>query len=234
MNVGDVMAARYAIYYVPTADSALYRFGAAALGYDAYAGSDVPYLDGVDAAVWPALTREPRVYGFHATMKPPMRLNDGVAEHDLVAAFAAFAKEQKPVAAGTLVVRELGSFIALVPTEPCAPLNRLAADCVTVFDDFRALPTEQELAKRLKPGLTERHVEHLYRWGYPYVFEDFRFHMTLTGSLPVQKRTAAFKFLCNKFDQSPDAATLSVDRLVISRQSAPGAPFVVLHEAALG
>ena len=228
------MAARYAIYYVPAADSALYRFGAAALGYDAYAGTDVPYLDGVDAAVWPSLTREPRVYGFHATMKPPMRLKDGVAESELMAAFGAFAKEQAPVDAGKLVVRELGSFIALVPDAPCAPLNRLADACVTAFDGFRVLPTEQELAKRLKPGLTDRHIEHLYRWGYPYVFEDFRFHMTLTGALPVQKRTGAFKLLCKKFEQSPEAATLKVDRLVISRQAAPGAPFVVLHEAALG
>jgi putative phosphonate metabolism protein len=228
------MAARYAIYYVPAADTALYRFGAAALGYDAYTGHGVSYLDGVDAAVWPALTREPRVYGFHATMKPPLRLKDGIAEDDLLAAFAAFAGEQAPVDAGTLVVRELGSFIALVLAEACAPLHRLADACVVAFDSFRALPTEQELAKRLKPGLTERHIEHLYRWGYPYVFEDFRFHMTLTGSLPVQKRTSAFKILCNKFGQLPDAATLTVDRLVISRQAAPGAPFVVLREAALG
>lgn len=228
------MAARYAIYYAPAADSALYRFGAAALGYDAYRGNDVSYLDGVDAAVWPVLTREPRIYGFHATMKPPMRLKDGVAERDLVAAFGAFVKEQAPVDAGTLVVRELGSFIALVPDQPCATLNRLADACVEAFDGLRAQMTEQELTKRLAPGLSDRHIEHLYRWGYPYVFEDFRFHMTLTGALAVQKRTGAFKFLCNKFEQIPEAATLTVDRLVISRQAAPSAPFVVLHEAALG
>lgn len=228
------MAARYAIYYVPAAASALYRFGASALGYDAYRGDAVPFLDGVDAAVWPALTREPRVYGFHATMKPPMRLKDGAVEDDLVAALDAFAREQAPVEAGKLIVRELGAFIALVPEAPCAPLNRLADACVSAFDGFRAQMTEQELSKRLTPGLTDRHIEHLYRWGYPYVFEDFRFHMTLTGSLPVQKRTSTFKFLCKKFEQLPEAASLTVDRLVISKQAAPGAPFVILHEAALG
>ncbi|WP_168192726.1 DUF1045 domain-containing protein [Undibacter mobilis] len=228
------MSARYAIYYVPAAASALYRFGASVLGYDAFTGNDVPYPDGVDAAKWPALTREPRVYGFHATMKPPMRLKDGATERDLTVSFLTFANEQAPVHAGTLVVRELGSFIALVPAEPCAPLHRLADACVSAFDDFRALPTEQELAKRLKPGLTERHIEHLYRWGYPYVFEDFRFHMTLTGALPVQKRMAAYNFLGRQFDQLPDAAALNVDRLVISRQATAGAPFVVLNEVALG
>lgn len=228
------MAARYAIYYVPVPASALYRFGASVLGYDAYSGSAVPYPEGADHAVWPTLTRDPRVYGFHATMKPPMQLKDGVSEHDLERAFRAFAHEQKRVTAGGLVVRELGSFIALVPAAPCEPLNALSALCVSHFDRFRALMTEQELARRLTPGLSHRQIEHLYRWGYPHVFEDFRFHMTLTGALPVQKRTAAYKFLCEKFQQLPEAETLTVDRLVVSRQSAPGAPFVVLHEAALG
>ncbi|MBS0247385.1 MAG: DUF1045 domain-containing protein [Proteobacteria bacterium] len=226
-------AARYAIYYVPAAERALYRFGAAAIGYDAYHGADCPYLDGVDVAAWPVLVREPRVYGFHATMKPPMRLKDGFNEDDLIGAFASFAAQQAPVAAGRLVVREIGSFIALVPEAPCEPLNKLAGDCVRAFDRFRAAMTEQELSRRLTPGLSDRHIEHLYRWGYPYVFDDFRFHMTLTGSLPVQKRTSALKFLCAKFDQMPDAATLDVDRLVVSRQPDSGAPFQVLHAAPL-
>lgn len=225
--------ARYAIYYVPAAESVLYRFGAAALGYDAYAGADCAYLDGVDAAAWPALVREPRVYGFHATMKPPVRLKDGFGEADFVAAFSAFAAQQAAVEAGPLVVREIGSFIAAVPQRPCVPLNALAAACVTDFDKFRAPMTEQELSRRLSPGLSERQIEHLYRWGYPYVFEDFRFHMTLTGSLPTQKRTAALKFLCAKFEQLSEPPRLLVDRLVIAKQAKPGAAFTVLRQAAL-
>jgi len=224
--------ARYAIYYVPAAEEPLYRFGAAALGYDAYAGADCPYLDGTDAT-WPALVREPRVYGFHATMKPPLRLKDGFGEADFVDALTAFAGEQAAVDAGPLVVREIGSFIAAVPQRPCAPLNALAGACVTAFDKFRAPMTEQEMSRRLAPGLSERQIEHLYRWGYPYVFEDFRFHMTLTGSLPTQKRTAALKFLCAKFEQLQEPPRLLVDRLVVSRQAKPGAPFTALHQAAL-
>ncbi|MFA6264915.1 MAG: DUF1045 domain-containing protein [Pseudolabrys sp.] len=228
------MAARYAIYYVPAAATALYRFGAAVLGYDAYRGADCGYLDGVDKTAWRALVREPRVYGFHATMKPPMRLMNGAGEGDLEEAFLTFAAKHTPFDAGQLVVRELGSFIALVPEAPRAALNNLADACVTNFDRFRARMTEQELARRLTPGLSDRQIEHLYRWGYPHVFEDFRFHMTLTGALAVQKRTAAFRFLCEKFEQVPEAAALTVDRLVIARQSEPGTPFTVLREAALG
>lgn len=225
-------SARYAIYYVPAAEEPLYRFGAAAIGYDAYRGEDCAWLDGADAT-WPALVREPRIYGFHATMKPPVRLKDGFSEADFVDAFTAFVAQQRAVNVGPLVVREIGSFIALVPQQPCEPLNALAASCVSAFDKFRARMTDQELSRRLGPGLSERQIEHLYRWGYPYVFEDFRFHMTLTGSLPMQKRTAALRFLCAEFEQRPEALSLMVDRLVISRQPQPGAPFTVLHQAAL-
>lgn len=228
------MAARYAIYYVPAAASVLYRFGASVLGYDAYTGKDCAHPEGVDAAAWPALTREPRVYGFHATMKPPMRLRDGATERDLTEAFTAFCRNQTPVDAGKAVIRQLGAFIAITPDKPSEPLNALAGSCVRHFDSFRAMPTEQELTRRLTPGITDRQIEHLYRWGYPYVFDDFRFHMTLTGSLAVQKRTAAFRFLCEKFEQLPAAAALHIDRLAIFRQNEPGAPFMVLQEAAFG
>src|SRR3569623_2613183 len=161
-------AARYAIYYVPAAATPLYRFGAAALGYDAYSGADCPCLEGAVAGLWPAVVREPKVYGFHATIKPPMRLRDGFREDDLAAAFAACAARQVPVEAGPLVLRELGSFIALVPEAPSVPLDTLAGECVSGFDSFRAGMSAQELSRRLTPALSERQTEHLYRWGYPY------------------------------------------------------------------
>lgn len=226
-------ATRYAIYYVPAADTPLYRFGASVLGYDSYAGADCDVIEGANARIWPARVREPRVYGFHATMKPPFRLAEGVDEADLQRTFLAFAAQHQSVAAGDIAVRELGSFIALTPTSPRPPLNALADACVRDFDRLRAPMTEQDLRRRLTPGLSDRHIEYIYRWGYPHVFEDFRFHMTLTGSLQTAKRTAALRFLCEKFGQLPDAQSLIVDRLVIARQNAPGEPFKVMQEAAL-
>jgi hypothetical protein len=38
-----IEAARYAIYFIPSAESGLYRFGRAALGYDCYTGEEVPF-----------------------------------------------------------------------------------------------------------------------------------------------------------------------------------------------
>jgi hypothetical protein len=62
--------------------------------------------------------------------------------------------------------------------------GRLAAATVAAFDPFRAPLTPTELARRRVPGLTAKQEALLLRWGYPYVMEAFRFHITLTGNLP--------------------------------------------------
>src|SRR5262249_12768926 len=78
---------RYAIYFVPPADSALYRSGAGFLGYDCYPGKRLrqPQDTGLTASEWAQLTREPRRYGFHATLKAPFRLLPPFTEMDLTA-----------------------------------------------------------------------------------------------------------------------------------------------------
>src|SRR5882757_4918155 len=87
---------RYAIYYAPTPDSALNRFGAQMLGYDAHGSDDLPFPDGV-APDWRELTEDPRKYGFHATLKAPMALADGKTEAQLAAACEIFAAAARPV-----------------------------------------------------------------------------------------------------------------------------------------
>src|SRR5688572_2758569 len=91
--------ARYAIYYVPAADSALHRFGAELLGYDAFSGEDLPFPVGILQAApdWGDLTNDPRKYGFHATLKAPMSLASGKTEVELLAACAAFAATPRAI-----------------------------------------------------------------------------------------------------------------------------------------
>ncbi|MEM9360703.1 MAG: DUF1045 domain-containing protein, partial [Pseudomonadota bacterium] len=60
----------------------------------------------------------------------------------------------------------------------------LAAACVQKFEPFRALLSPADRDRRLKSPLTDKQIENLDAWGYPYVFDEFRFHMTLTGRLP--------------------------------------------------
>ncbi len=228
------MAPRYAIYFVPAAETPLYRFGTAVLGYDAYTGERAALIAGVDAASWNEVVREPRVYGFHATLKAPFRLAEGVQEVDLLQAVAGFSADQPAVLGGELAPRTLGSFIALVPSMPRPAIDQLAQVCVQAFDRFRAPMSLEERARRLTSPLSERQLAHLERWGYPHVFEDFRFHMTLTGSLASPEREHIFQLLCTKFEQETAAHTLLVDRIVVARQSMKGVPFQVIHSAALG
>jgi putative phosphonate metabolism protein len=228
------MEPRYAIYFVPGTESPLYRFGAAVLGYDCYTGRDIAPSAGVDAPSWAAIVREPRVYGFHATLKAPFRLAKGLHESDLVDAASGFAECQSAVLGGDLAVRALGSFIALVPAAACPDIDRLARACVRAFDRFRAPMPAEDRARRLAAGLTPRQVEHLDRWGYPYVFDDFRFHMTLTGPLAPPERERTLALLCEKFEQARGARALRIDRIVIARQDDKSAPFGVIAAAALG
>src|SRR5262245_44541671 len=174
---------RYAIYFVPPPDSGFYRFGAGFLGYDCYSGADLGYTEktGLRQAEWAALTRTPRTYGFHATLKAPFRLLPTLAETQLVAELEGFARSPRVIPEIAPTVQTLGQFIALVPTRAEASLDRLAADCVTAFDGYRRPVPPEERHKRLATGLSPRQVENLDRWGYPYVLDEFRFHMTLTG-----------------------------------------------------
>src|ERR1700687_4123026 len=129
---------RFAIYFVPPADSDLHRFGAGFLGYDCYTGRDLGYGQDIEigASEWAELTREPRRYGFHATLKAPFRLRPELKEADLAAELCRFAALPRPVPAIEPVVQSLGRFIAIVPADTSTQLDRLAADCVTAFDKF--------------------------------------------------------------------------------------------------
>lgn len=179
------MSTRYALYAAPPADHPLHGFAARWLGWNPETGTThapVPAA-GLSAARIAELTAEPRLYGFHGTLKPPFRLKDGSSEADLIVALEAFAAKRPPIRVAPLTVAALGSFLALRPSEPSPELDALAADCVRAFDHFRAPLSDAELARRRRAPLTARQEEYLQAWGYPYVFEEFRLHFTLTGSI---------------------------------------------------
>jgi putative phosphonate metabolism protein len=171
---------RFAIYYVPPA-SALADFGAAWLGWDLIRGMPVEALEISGRGV---VTASPRKYGFHGTLKPPFRLRDGYDAARLAQSVQELAACTAPVACTGLKLSRLGRFLALTPTGDTAALGQLASVFVTQLDAFRAPPTAQELAKRRQRRLSERQDANLERWGYPYVLDEFRFHLTLTGKLP--------------------------------------------------
>lgn len=173
---------RYGLYYVP--EGAFYRMGAEWLGWDSVEGKpqahpEVPGLPGPPDV----LTATPRKYGFHGTVKPPFRLATGKEADALTETARDFCAGRPPVEIPRMEVRRLGGFVAVVPAAPSPALADLAAAAVEALDAFRAPPREAELARRRKARLTEAQEALLARWGYPYVMEEFRFHLTLTGRL---------------------------------------------------
>jgi putative phosphonate metabolism protein len=226
---------RFAIYFVPAANTALYRFGAAVLGYDCYTGEPAarPRDGGLTEAEWAGLTAEPRTYGFHATLKAPFRLRDEFDRGDLLAELKTLAASLAAIPTFEPAVGLIGGFVAILPRTASPALDQLAADCVTGFERFRLPMTAPERAGRLAAGLSPRQTENLDRYGYPYVFEEFRFHMTLAGQIEPERRAAIHALLQTEFVRLHGLRPVQIDQLALVRQHRPDQPFRVIGRAPL-
>ena len=169
------MFSRFAIYFVP--EGPWGNFGARWLGWDSRIGQIVSTASEMQSD----LTDRPRKYGFHATMKPPFHLEPGRSVVDLAATAAAMCAQFDPFELDSLNLAQIGRFFALTAPGQQSNLSALAAKAVRELDHFRAPLTETELERRRKSRLSGRQDELLVDWGYPYVLDEFRFHLTLTG-----------------------------------------------------
>jgi putative phosphonate metabolism protein len=219
--------ARFAVYYAPSRESAWWRAGSAWLGRDAQSGErcEPPQPPGLTRALT-ELTEAPRRYGWHGTLVAPFRLADGVTQDDVLAATRAWALTQRafelPVQAATL-----GDFIALRPADPNgeASIRAVASSALRSLGALRARASSADLARRLAAPLSERQRALLIEWGYPYVFDEFRFHMTLSNSLDDAAERAALVAWWRQ--RTPMLGPLSVDHAALFVEPAPGEPFVL-------
>jgi putative phosphonate metabolism protein len=227
-------ASRYGIYFCPSPSASLYGQGSEWLGRDAQTGATLdPHLpESIRTDDWLKATDSPRRYGFHATLKPPFRLADGVTFDDLRAELHEFALKRSCFHAPVLRVGALGRFLALILSSRSEEFDNLAADCVGEFDRFRAPAGAEETAKRLHDSLTPREREHVLRWGYPYVFDTWKFHMSLTRSLPTEQVAFYERYLGERFAGVCEEPLL-VDSICIFHESRPGASFHLLDRAYL-
>jgi hypothetical protein len=213
---------RAAVYYAPEPDDPLWAAGCAWLGRNPETGADrtQPLED------FTVHTADARRYGFHATLKAPMALRRGLK---------AFLRDVEIIASATpafdlpaLAVTSLNGFLALCCTAPSPELDRLAGDCVMVLDRHRIAEDEAAQARRAQ-GLTPRQAAHVALWGYPYVLEDFLFHMTLTARLsPNPYAEAAEALFAPALAQSR-----RVTNIAIFVEDTPGAPFRLSHRFSL-
>ncbi len=221
---------RYAVYYAPDRAAALSRFGAAWLGYDAVTGANLaqPVLAAIAPKRLREITVEPRLYGFHATLKAPFVLAAGADEDMLGEAVGTLARSLPALAAPPLRLACLFGFWTLLLSQACQAIERLAATCVRDLDRFRAPPDAGELARRRRGGLSRSQNALLERWGYPYVIEEFRFHLTLTSRLDREEGEVVRRALAPLVEPLCRDARV-VDAISLFHQPRRGSPFRLLH-----
>jgi hypothetical protein len=223
------------VYAAPRGDSAFGRRAAAWLGrhidpLPAPGDDERPVLQGFDLD---ELTAEARLYGFHATLKPPFRLADGGTIDEVEVRVADLAAGRAPVVVPALGAELLSGFAAFRPADPSAEVDDLAAACVTELDEFRRPVEELELARRRRGGLSSRQDALLTEFGYPYVLDQFRYHMTLTRRLREAEVEPVLDAARTWFD-ADDGVDFTIDELCVVTQTAPGEPFVVRSRHPMG
>jgi hypothetical protein len=227
------MSARYAIYYAPQEATALWDKASAWLGRDAYADAprDRPAFPALSDLDLDALTAEPRSYGFHATLKAPFELAARRSESELLAGVRALAARVSSFEAA-IAVGALGRFLAFRLQAASPQMDALHSACVRELDAFREPLSDFDLARRRKAPLTSQQDERLIAWGYPYVFEDFRFHLTLTG--PIRDDDLRERVLGALRDHfAPETGSHRFDGVAVFRQVDRDAPFAILERADL-
>ena len=216
---------RVALYYAPSENDDLWTRGVAWLGRDAVTGAEVVQPDIPGLA---AITADAGAYGFHATLKSPMRLRKGVGWQEFRDAVGELAGGLAAFELPRLEVVDLAGFLALHEAVPCPPLQAFCDACVAWVDHFRAAPNEAELAYRRRGGLTEVEDANLLRWGYQYVFSTWFFHMTLTRRLTVAEQ-AVYRAAAEAWFAPSLAGPRRVDHIAMFAQAEPGKPFLLVE-----
>jgi putative phosphonate metabolism protein len=220
---------RVALYWAPRPDDPLHRVGSHWLGRDAETGATIaqPALAGLDVA---ELTSDARLYGLHGTLKAPFRLRTSWAE--LRDAAMRLAARMRPFALPPFRLAEHHGFLALLETETSPELQALCDACVTELDAHRAPLTETEIARRNPARMTERQRAYLQLWGYPYVLDEWWFHVTLSRRLSPEERAVVEPALVAHLGDTP-ALPRRVTELCLFTQAGPGAPFLIAERLPL-
>jgi 2'-5' RNA ligase len=215
---------RYAVYFCPAPASAL-----AALGRDwlstTLAREGIP---GIPLPRWNALLADVRRYGWHATLRSPFTLGPDIELDDLRRALTGVVQKYTPMNVALRLSR-LGGFLALRPTGECAALHAMAAACTEAIEPLRAPLAEPESQRRAS-GLDAIETHYLQRYGYPYVFDRYRFHMTLSAPATIDEERALQRWLAMRAAMLPEAR---IDALTICVERSPGAAFEPLERVAL-
>ncbi|QIE23897.1 hypothetical protein SBC1_17880 [Caballeronia sp. SBC1] len=222
--------ARIALYYAPPASSTWWRAGCEWLGRDAETGRLIetpgePAIAALGQTV-AALTGSPRRYGWHGTLVAPFHIAEGVTPQQVLSEAREWAGRIAPFDAPLSAV-EMGRFVALRAARPDddASIRQLAASALCAINSLRARPSAEDTERRLASGLSARQQKLLHEWGYPYVLDEFRFHMTLSDALDSASVRAAIVSLWQT--RAETLGPLPLHGAALFVQLHPAAPFTL-------
>ena len=227
---------RYAIYFSPADDSELDIFGATVLRRRATDAKEWLHpalpVEFPASVCWSTQSQVPSRYGFHATIKAPFTLAEGQSIDQLQQDLANFSNTQKPIPLPGLAPMLTSRYHSLAFEQQPEPLRQMAAACVQQFEPFRAPLTEADIKRRDPASLTPRQQDYLKQYGYPYVLDDFNFHMTLAGATD-NKNSDYLQWLGSLYE-SIVKETPVLDRLSIFYQPDRNTAFVRKSEFLFG
>lgn len=225
---------RYALFFTPPRGAQLLDLAHGWIGRDAFTGQATRVRQAAQLLPDEILdiSSFPRLYGFHATLKAPFRLREGQSVDALRGAVDQWARITSPAKIDALQLNRLGAHFALMAQTPSVAVNALAASCVRHFEPFRAALTDAEIERRDPARLTDQQRAYLLAYGYPYVFDAFRFHMTLTRAVRDEEADAIDAALQHHF--APVLGLpLAIDGVGLFCQPESGADFTIAHYAPL-
>jgi hypothetical protein len=91
----------------------------------------------------------------------------------------------------------------------------------------------RERARCVALVLNQSQTENLDRWGYPNLFSDFRFHMTLTSKVRPDRRDIVLAALQKALSRTCGDRPILIDRITLMRQDDTKATFRVIDQTAL-
>lgn len=188
LSLTNTTSGRYAVFFAPCDRSPLGHFGATVLrrkptSADEWVNPEIA-VNFDNTPVWRACIERPAHYGFHATIVAPFELHRDYTAEQLQDDLAAFCQTQQPLALTGLAPRLTHRYDALAFDDQPPEIKQFATRCVTRFEKYCAPLTEEDVQRRKKKVLTPAQKLNLQKHGYPYVFDDFNFHMTLSGTMP--------------------------------------------------
>lgn len=228
----DMSKPRYAIYFVPEQTTRLGQFGDHWFGRTSEKLLVEEVVTGLSVERYQKIIQSPRHYGFHGTLKAPFELHSNYNFQHLDTALTEFCNTFSPFNIGALALRAIADFIALVPENDLRQLQQLHQRLIKELNNLRAPLSNYDRDRFIARNLTHDQEGYLDRYGYPFVLNSFKFHLTLTSSLPEQERTACFKLLDNMTADFRHEV-VPVNRICLFKQKTRQAPFFIVKEYTL-